>query len=45
MRDMKNDRATWRDRHADGIYMAKSLGGMLVLATLGYGLTILVFVI
>lgn len=45
MRDMKNDRVTWRDRHADGIYMAKTAGGMLVIGLLGYALCVAVFVI
>lgn len=45
MYDMKNYRVTWRDRHADGIYMAKTAGGMLILTLLGYALCIAVFAI
>lgn len=43
MRDMKNDKVTWRDRHADGIYMAKTTGSLLMLTLLGYALTVAVF--
>ena len=45
MRDMKNYRLTWREKHEDGIYMAKTAGGLLVLALLGYALCVAVFVI
>jgi hypothetical protein len=43
MRDMKHERETWRDRHADGICMAKTAGGMLVLGLMFYALLILTF--
>jgi len=43
MHDMKNYRLTWRERHADGIHMAMTAGGMLVLGLMFYALLILTF--
>jgi hypothetical protein len=43
MRDMKHDRETWRDKHEDGIYMAKTAGGVLILSFLVYALYVAAF--
>ena len=43
MRDMKNARLTWRDRHEDMVSLAKTVADALVLGALGIALCILVF--
>jgi len=43
MRDMKNARPTWRDKHEDGIYLAKIVADALVLGALVVVLCILAF--
>lgn len=43
MRDMKNDRLTWRDKHEDMVFLCKTVADALVLGALGTVLCILVF--
>jgi len=43
MRDMKNDRPTWKDKHEDMLSLAKTVADALVLGALGITLCILAF--
>ncbi len=43
MRDMKNDRLTWKERHEDMVHLAKVVADGLILGVLGIVLCILVF--
>jgi len=43
MRDMKNDRLTWKDKHEDMVSLVKTVADALVLGALGIVLCILFF--
>lgn len=43
MRDMKNDRLTWKERNEDMAHLAKTVADGLILAVLGIVLCILAF--
>jgi hypothetical protein len=43
MRDMKNDRFTWKDKHKDMVSLAKTVADALVLGALGCVLCVLFF--
>lgn len=43
MRDMKNSKLTWKEKHEDMAHLAKTVADGLILGVLGIVLCILVF--